>query len=154
MIHGDNDLHAPLPTSRTIALVATGLGLFCACGIGPPAPYRPPPPDLVTISNNRLHFAAAIGHASEPQQFSIANQSSIAVGLSPQSKWLPASAKNLYSLQTDCKATLPPGSSCTVTITFRPTEVNSHAVNLWLEFRPHEMHNVVLTGRIVAPSTP
>jgi len=150
MISGDKDLQASLTTSRTIAVVAAALGLFCACGLGP-SPHYPPPPDLVSLSTNKLLFSAALGQQSAPQTFSIANQSSVPVSLDPQSKWLATGTRNPYALQTDCKASLPPGSSCTVTITFRPGPESSNRANLWINFQSHESHYVVLSG-IVEPA--
>lgn len=142
-----------LTVSRTIAVVASALSLCTACFYIPSKQYQPPPPDLITVSANRLHFSSTIGQISEPQRLSIANISSQTVTISPQSTWFRPNANNPYTFQTDCGAKLAPGASCTITVTFKPVSPVHNVAGLLLSFEKHESHTVWLVGTIVADST-
>ena len=141
-----NSVSPPLSTSRSVAVVAAALGLFCACGLGPSQPHVPPP-ELVSLSAYKLDFTAALNHTSEPQSFSITNMSGISVSLNPQSKWLPANPKNPYKLNTDCGSYLGPGASCTVTVSYHPMEGSWDLQDLKIQ-ATDEMHSVHLFGNV------
>jgi len=145
MAHRDKDLQPALNTSRTIAVVASALGLLCACGLGPSGRYQPPPPDLVDISANTLSFTSTLGKPSAPQHFSIANVSQQTITLSPQSNWM-REKNSPFTLQTDCVLWLAPNTSCTVTITFLPLSERPARIPVWLNFQKHEDHMVWLEG--------
>jgi len=145
MAHGDNDLQPALTASRTIAVVASALGLFCACGLGP-RNYQPPPPDLVVLSANSLSFTAALGKMSAPQHFSIANTSQQAVTISPPSNWV-RNKNSPFGLQTDCGQVLAPNASCTITIIFHPLSDQPESEPVVLNFQKQEDHIVWLKGR-------
>jgi len=155
MAHGDKHLRTSLTVSRTIAVVASALGLCTACFYIPSRPAQPPPPDLVTLSADTLFFSAAVGQSSTPQQFSIANSSSLPVSINPQSQWVVGEPKYpAFSIQTDCGPSLAPRSTCVVTVIFSPTPqtINTHAI-LRFKFHGTEAHFVSLKGQLVQPAT-
>jgi hypothetical protein len=150
-------LRPSLTTSRTIAVVASALGLCTACFYSPSPSHQPPPPDLVVVSTDTLYFSAAVAQVSAPQHFSIANTTSTPVSISPQTDWLAKSKSNPFSLQTDCGLTLASNASCMVTVTFHPTIFKGEYMPLRMKFHGDEIHVVELRARVsgdFAPAKP
>jgi hypothetical protein len=105
---------------KTIASVASCLGLFTACGLGvrtnqPPPPPEPPPSD-VSLSADSIDFApTTIGSASAPQQISVTNHGSLPISF------------QVFSLNGSfvvrhhtCAVPLQPNTQCTVEVVFHP----------------------------------
>ena len=113
---------ADVKTSRTIALIVSAMGLFCACGLGPVrnAPPAPPPPAPVLSANpgDRLYFTAAPGTTSPSQTVTFTNISGQTLDVSPAV--IRFNDDNLFAMETTCGDSLAPSASCVVTVSFHP----------------------------------
>jgi hypothetical protein len=109
----------------TIAIAASCLGLFSACGIGARNTYVPPPPPPVApilLSAHNLTFdPIPVGSISSAQTLTLKNTSSQPVVIN----MIRLSSTDSFSKTTDCGHELTAGQSCTISTTFNPQSEGS-----------------------------
>jgi hypothetical protein len=132
-----------IPLYRTIAIVASCVGLFTACGIGYHGPPQPPRPNIV-LSTSYLQFAdTPIGATSAPQVVTVTNHSNRPITFDSVVARLPAD----FPIQTQtCLTTLAPDARCSVTISFRPTRHTRLDSQLLFSGQGQQFLWVYLTG--------
>jgi hypothetical protein len=121
-----NDIQPKHPRlAPTIAIVASCVGLFSACGLGSRNDYVPPPPPAVSpieISPRGLAFdPIPVGSVSPPQQLTLKNTSGQPIAITA----LPISRSDSFLRTTDCGHQLAAGQTCTVSVTFNPQSEGS-----------------------------
>jgi hypothetical protein len=148
---------ASLNTYRTIAVVVSALGLLSACGLGGSTSYQPPPsptpPELITLSSQRLFFEAALGSASAPQTFTVTNVSNVTVGMRPAEMHPVPNTALPYTFETTCGSYLAAAASCTYTVVFRPAPGKINTADIWLDIQADQRRTVLLRGTVEETST-
>jgi hypothetical protein len=135
-----------IPLYRMIAIVASCLGLFTACGIGY-HPSEPPPPEPpqseISLSADALEFPpTVIGSVSAPQDLIVTNHGTLPVLFEG---FVMGTAEFRIQKQT-CNKPLPPGGQCTVTVVFKPVRTRPLLSTLWLRSRGSIFMKIPLDG--------
>jgi hypothetical protein len=122
-----NDIAVRPPRlAPTIAIVASCVGLFSACGIGARnnsyLPPPPPPRSPIKISPPGLAFdPLPVGSISPAQQLTLKNTSSQSIPIAD----ISISRHDSFIRTTDCGHQLLGSKSCTVNIAFNPQSEGS-----------------------------
>ena len=144
-------MHASLNTSRAIAVVASSIGLCCACGLGGRGYTPPAPPELISVSATELQFSTAIGTTSPPQQVTVTNRSTLTVPIKALKLNWPEPNRNSYTMTSTCGLALAPSTTCTLTFLFSPNPPRDPKAYTFLKFAAGEVHFIHLIGKITKP---
>ena len=102
---GDKPLPAPLPPPP-------------APGVPPTPPPGVPPTFTVSLSPTTLQFNKVVLNTTATQTVTVTSTGTGSTLVNPT---LGGANANQYTLGSDCPASLAPGASCTLTLTFHPT---------------------------------
>jgi hypothetical protein len=147
----------PLPSvarlCQSVAVAASAIGLFCACGIGfhnnaPPSP--PPLPALsTTLSLNTFGLSfdtRVIDTHSPPQKIFVTNSGLAPITLDSIGPYGPRQELSFDIDAKPCLTELAPGATCTITAIFHPRTIGNCYCRLFLHLPGHADTSVVLTG--------
>jgi hypothetical protein len=145
---------------KTIAIVASCLGLFTACGIGyrNSAPPPPPPPEPssseIDLSPNPLEFApTVVGSVSATQTLTITNHGQIPITFTAAIVGgYPTSF--LVQHETCTAAPLAPEDQCAITVAFRPKVAKPAVGDLYIHSQRPVPFTVRLLGTGLATKPP
>ncbi len=141
---------------QTIALVASALGLFVACGLGarPSIPAGPPPPRAnLSISAETLIFGPTVVKTQSPTQQVVFTNNDIEPLTFSYTEDL---YKRTFHIDSNtCVGAIPRGSSCTLTFSFRPRRPGRFYTAIDFYIRDRSPATVRLEGEgIPAPKNP
>jgi len=134
---------------QTIALAASALGLFIACGMGarpsmPATPTPPPPPANLSISAEVLTFDRTVVNTRSPiQQVIFTNNDTESLTfVATDDRY-----RRIFHIDSNtCTGPISPGQSCTVTFSFRPEHVGKSYAGIDFFIRDHRPTTVHLVG--------
>jgi hypothetical protein len=141
-------------TYQMIALIASSLGLFVACGIGPSPHSSPvPPPGISPIrtSAEGLYFGAiATLSSSTQQEVTLSNDSDDPVAIG----WISLSERDSFSKTTNCGHQIAAHATCSVQVIFNPQTAGAFNAFMTVSLPRFAYLRVELHGTSIAPPTP
>ena len=126
----------------SVALIAAIAG----CGSGTSLTVTPPGTPTATLSATALTFSGAtIGTATAPQTATLSNNGSATLAISGIT--LGGTDASFFTLTNGCGATLATGSSCTLSVTFKATDLASRTATITVATNATPAsQNITLTG--------
>ncbi len=103
---------------------------------------------IVILSPNSLNFGnQSLGTTSPPQNVTLTNTGNFSTTLKISSIWITGANSTEFAQSNNCGASLPPGGSCTVMVTFTPTAFGNASASLNITDNiPGSPQTVALTG--------
>jgi hypothetical protein len=157
MAHGDKDLQPSLTASRTIALVASALGLCTACFNIPTRPSTPPVPPVpvrLQIAVPKMKFSTTVGSSIRSEPITVTNISNQPVDLElqqPYALYYRGASLQGFKTETTCTRTLAPNAYCSVVLIFSPGQLGHFRGQLDITAMPAEYHDIFFAGEAVRP---